>query len=145
MACWAGSASCSSRLSRSISLEDPPYAEREINIFPYPPRAGEPTTIEFIARNPTTATQQVTVTFEVGNLGIGLPFHAIGHRVITLHPDQVGAAGIVWVPPFAGEFCVRVRVDAPFFPEPFYSARNISIVRLPEPYGTPEVFHVCDR
>lgn len=121
--------------------QDPPYAEREINIFPYPPRAGEPTHIEFVVRNPTTDTQQITVTFEVGSLGIGLPFQPIQDVSITLHPGQVGVAGAIWVPPFAGEFCVRVRVDAPFFREPFYSSRNISIVRLPEPYGQPEVFH----
>jgi hypothetical protein len=121
--------------------EDPPFAEREINIFPYPPRAGEPTRLEFVARNPTTATQQIMVTFEWGNLGIGLPFTPIDGPVsITLPPLQAGVTGIMWVPPFAGEFCVRVKVEAPFFTEPFFSARNISIVRLPEPYGLPEVF-----
>jgi hypothetical protein len=121
--------------------EDPPYAEREINIFPYPPRAGEPTRLEFVARNPTTATQQISVTFEWGNLGIGLPFTPIDGPVsITLPPLQAGVVGINWVPPIGGEFCVRVKVVAPFFTEPFYSARNISIVRLPEPYGQPEVF-----
>jgi hypothetical protein len=121
--------------------EDPPFAEREINIFPYPPRAGEPTHLEFVARNPTTDTQPITVTFEWGNLGIGLPFTPIdGPHTIVLPPAQVGVVGITWVPPFGGEFCVRVRVEAPFFTEPFFSARNISIVRLPEPYGLPEVF-----
>jgi hypothetical protein len=121
--------------------EDPPFAEREINIFPYPPQAGEPTRLEFVARNPTTVTQQITVTFEWGNLGIGLPFTPInGPLSTTLPPLQAGVVGITWVPPFGGEFCVRVKVEAPFFAEPFYSARNISIVRLPEPYGLPEVF-----
>jgi hypothetical protein len=130
--------------------QDPPYAEREINIFPYPPQAGEPTRLEFVARNPTDRTQPITVTFEWGNLGIGLPFTPIdGPLSITLPPLQAGVVGINWVPPFGGEFCVRVRVEAPFFTEPFYSARNISIVRLPEPYGPPEVFqfevgHVSD-
>jgi hypothetical protein len=119
----------------------PSYAENEINIFPYPPRAGEPTRLEFEARNPTAATQQIDVTFEWGNLGIGLPFHPIdGIQTITLPPNKTGVIGINWVPPFGGEFCVRVRVDAPFFEEPFYSARNISIVHLPDPYGPPEVF-----
>jgi hypothetical protein len=121
--------------------EDPPFAEREINIFPYPPQAGEPTRLEFVARNPTTVTQQISVTFEWGYLGIGLPFTPInGPQSITLPPFQAGITGILWVPPFGGEFCVRVKVEAPFFTEPFYSARNISIIRLPEPYGTPEEF-----
>lgn len=121
--------------------EDPPYAENEINIIPYPPLAGEPTRLEFFARNPTTATQQITVTFEWGNLGIGVPFVPIdGPQHINLPPQGAGVVGIMWVPPFGGEFCVRVKVEAAYFSEPFYSARNISIVRLPEPYGAPEVF-----
>jgi len=121
--------------------EDPPFAEREINIFPYPPQAGEPTRLEFEVRNPTTVTQQITVTFEMSSLGIGLPFIPIYGRSITLPPLQVGVVGITWVPPVAGEFCLRVKVEAPFFAEPFYSSRNISIVRLPEPYGAPEIFN----
>jgi hypothetical protein len=121
--------------------ENPPYAEEEINIWPYPPLAGEPTHLEFVVRNPTTATQQIIVTFEWSNLGIGLPFTTIdGPQHILLQPQQAGGVGIVWVPPFGGEFCVRVKVEASYFREPFYSARNISIVRLPEPYGEPEVF-----
>jgi hypothetical protein len=121
--------------------EGPPYAESEIGIMPYPPRAGEPTRLEFEARNPTTATQVISVTFEWGNLGIGLPFTSIGApQQLSLPPQGAGVVGIMWVPPFGGEFCVRVRVDAAYFSEPFYSSRNISIVRLPEPYGAPEVF-----
>jgi len=121
--------------------ESPSYAENEIFISPYPPRAGEPTRLEFEARNPTTVTQVISVTFEWSSLGIGLPFTPIdGAQTITLHPGQVGVTGINWVPPVGGEFCVRIRAEAPFFSEPFYSSRNISIVRLPEPYGLPEVF-----
>jgi len=120
--------------------ENPPYAEEEINILPYPPQAGEPTKISFLARNPTAAPQQITVTFEVGNLGIGLPFTPIATQTITLPAFQSGITGAVWVPPLAGEFCVQVKAEAPFFSQPFFSSRNISIVRLPKPYGPPEVF-----
>ena len=120
--------------------ENPPYAEQEIFIMPYPPQAGEPTVLAFEARNPTDQPQQVTVTFEVGNLGIGLPFTPIATRIITIPALQTGVAEVIWVPPFAGEFCVRVRVEAPFFDQPFFSSRNISIVRLPEPYGGSELF-----
>lgn len=119
--------------------EDPPFAEREIMISPYPPRAGEPTLIEFLARNPTTDTQVITVTFEIGSFGIGLPFHPIGSRGITLPPGGANIAAIVWVPPMPGPFCVRVKVEAPFFPEPFISSRNVDVIRLPIPYGEPDI------
>lgn len=122
------------------NLADPPFAEGEIHTFPYPPQAGEPTRLEFEARNPTPATQQISVTFEVSYFGIGLPFQPIALRMINLPPDSTGMVDVTWVPPFAGEFCVRVKVEAAFFAEPFYSSRNISIVRLPQPYGLPEAF-----
>ena len=121
--------------------EDPSYAEDEIDVSPYPPREREPTELKFEARNPTTLTQQISVTFEVSNLGIGLAFHAIVKPIVlTLPPGGTQMVAATWVPPFAGEFCARVKIEAPGFREPFYSARNISIVHLPQPYGLPEVF-----
>ena len=39
---------------------DPPYAEREITVNPYPPLAGEPTEICVELRNPTPDPQDVT-------------------------------------------------------------------------------------
>ena len=121
-------------------LEDPSYAEGEINTFPYPPQAGERTHLTFEARNPTADPQQVIVTFQVSNLGIGLPFTSISSRTITLPPFQTGIAEAIWVPPSAGEFCVRVEVESPLYSQPYYSVRNISIIRLPQPYGSPEIF-----
>ena len=56
---------------------DPPYAEREITINPYPPRAGEPTQICVELRNPTAFTQTINVEFAIANFGIGLPFTPI--------------------------------------------------------------------
>ena len=58
---------------------DPIYAESEITINPYPPRAGQPTEICAEIRNPTDVTQTFTVTFSVANFGIGLPFHPTSH------------------------------------------------------------------
>ena len=118
--------------------QDPPYAEGEISIMPYPPHAGEPTLISFDARNPTTDMQQITVTFEVANIGIGLPFTPIRTESVSVPSEGTQRTSITWVPPFSGEFCVRIKVEAEFFAEPFYSSRNISIVRLPQPYGLPE-------
>jgi hypothetical protein len=121
--------------------QDPPYAESEISIIPYPPREREPTEISFEGRNPTPDPQQITITFQVSNFGIGLLFHDIARPIsISVPPGSTQRVAVTWVPPFAGEFCVRVKAEAEFFGEPFYSARNLSIVRLPVPYGAPEVF-----
>lgn len=118
--------------------QDPIYAESEIHIAPYPPRAGEPTEIMVEVRNPTNAAHTITATIEVGSLGIGLPFNPIHTELITMPPESATMVGVVWVPPFAGEFCVRVWLQLAGH-EAVYSARNVSIVRLPEPYGLPEV------
>jgi hypothetical protein len=121
--------------------QDPPYAEGEINLTPYPPLEREPTEISFEARNPTADTQQITVTFQVANFGIGMVFHDIARPIsLSVPSGKTQRVVITWVPPFAGEFCARVKVESTFFAESFYSSRNISIVRLPQPYGTPEVF-----
>ena len=67
---------------------DPPYAEREISIEPYPPRAGEPTEICVELRNPTDSPQTIWVEFAVANFGIGLPWHAFHGQLVTLPPEQ---------------------------------------------------------
>lgn len=122
--------------------EDPIFAEREISIIPYPPQAGEPTRLGMEVRNPTSDTQRMTVTFQVGPFGIGLPFFDISASVVTvtLPPGGRDVVWAPWIPPVAGKVCVRVKVEAPFFDRPFYSTRNVDVVRLPRPYGAPEVF-----
>ena len=73
--------------------ENPPYAEQEINIMPYPPQAGEPTVLSFEARNPTDSNpNRSPLTFEVGNLGIGLPVHANPRSVASspIPPTRTG-------------------------------------------------------
>ena len=67
-------------------LPDPIYAEREITVHPYPPRAGEPTEICAELRNITDQPQNVAVTFFWAKFGIGLPFTPIdGVRNVFCH------------------------------------------------------------
>ena len=68
---------------------DPPYAEREITIDPYPPRAGEPTQICVELRNSTNVTQTIWVEFAWANFGIGLPFHPFHGQLVTLPPHSI--------------------------------------------------------
>ncbi len=91
--------------------EDPPYAEREISIEPYPPRAGEPTEICVELRNPTAFTQTVWLDFEWANFGIGLPWQPIQRRQVDLPPHSLTRHCVKWVPPFGGHFCVQIRLN----------------------------------
>ena len=105
---------------------DPIYAEREITINPYPPRAGQPTEICAEIRNPTDVTQTFTVTFSVANFGIGLPFHPINTRVVVLPPHSFKTVCVMWVPPFAGHFCAQITIAQPGH-EPVWSQRNMDV------------------
>jgi len=126
-------------------LGDPPYAEREITIEPYPPRAGEPTQICVELRNPTNVTQTVNVEFAVANFGIGLPFTPIQVMPVTLPPHSLVKKCVTWVPPFAGHFCVQISLFHPQFPNMIVrSQRNIDVgeVFVAGQWTQPFVFQV---
>ena len=124
---------------------DPPYAEREITVEPYPPRAGEPTQICVELRNPTDVTQTISVEFAIANFGIGLPFTPIQVMPVTLPPHSIVKKCITWVPPFAGHFCVQISLIHPQFPGlSVRSQRNIDVGEVFEPgqWTAPFVFPV---
>jgi hypothetical protein len=112
---------------------DPPYAEREITVEPYPPRAGEPTEICVELRNPTPLTQTVKVQFSWAAFGIGIPFTPIdGLREVTLPPTSVVKECINWIPPVGGHVCLQVELFIPGY-EPQRSQRNIDVDEPLEP------------
>ena len=81
-------------------MQDPPYAESEITIEPYPPLAGEPTRICVELRNTSDEPQTVNVGFEVSQqLGIGLPFTPIDQQLVTIPPHDTVKVCTMWVPP----------------------------------------------
>jgi hypothetical protein len=110
--------------------EDPPYAEREISIQPYPPRAGEPTEICVELRNPTDYEQTVWVEFAWADFGIGLPWHPFHGQLVTLPPHSLVKKCTTWVPPFAGHFCAQVSLIDPAQPQRYpvvRSQRNMDV------------------
>jgi hypothetical protein len=125
--------------------DDPPYAEREISIEPYPPRAGEPTEICVELRNPTDFTQTIWVEFAWANFGIGLPFHPFHGQMVTLPPHSIIKKCTVWVPPFNGHFCVQVSlIDPGQRYRVMRSQRNIDVgeIFIPGKPTEPFVFRV---
>ena len=104
---------------------DPMYAEREITVHPYPPRAGEPTEICVELRNPSPIPQDVIVQFLWATFGIGVPFTPInGPRPVHLPPHSIVKECIHWIPPVGGPFCAEVEVHVEGYP-PQRSQRNI--------------------
>jgi hypothetical protein len=120
---------------------DPFFAESEISVWPYPPRADEPTEICVELRNLRDQPQEVEVQFSWANFGINLPFHPInGPIVVALPPHGSETVCIGWVPPEPGHFCVQVRLDilGPIAYEPQFSQRNLD-VNEPLRAGVPHV------
>ncbi|MBN2006962.1 MAG: hypothetical protein JXA21_26670, partial [Anaerolineae bacterium] len=106
---------------------DPIYAEREITVDPYPPRAGEPVEICVELRNPTAEERNLMVQFSWANFGVGLPFTPInGQLPVTLAPFSTAKRCIHWVPPTAGHFCVQVELFMAGAP-PQRSQRNLDV------------------
>ncbi len=106
---------------------DPPYAEREITVHPYPPLAGEPTEICVELRNPTAFPQDVAVQFSWANFGIGLPFTPIGgQRPVHLPPFSMVRECTHWIPPVSGHVCLQVELFMDGY-EPQRSQRNLDV------------------
>jgi hypothetical protein len=106
---------------------DPPYAEREITVEPYPAQAGQPSEICVELRNPTAYPQDVMVQFSWADFGIGLGFTPIdGLRPVHLPPHSVVKECIHWVPPVSGHVCLQVALFIEGY-EPQRSQRNIDV------------------
>ena len=104
---------------------DPPYAEGEITVHPYPVRAGEPIEVCVELRNPTADPLDVMVQFSWANFGIGIPFTPInGLRPVHLPPHSIIKECIHWIPPVSGSVCIQVELHMEGY-DPQCSQRNI--------------------
>jgi hypothetical protein len=112
---------------------DPPYAEREITVEPYPAEAGRPSEICVELRNPSPYPRDVQVQFSWAAFGIGLGFTPIdGLRPVHLPPYSVVKECIHWIPPVSGHVCLQVELVAGGYPTQ-RSQRNIDVNEPLEP------------
>jgi uncharacterized repeat protein (TIGR01451 family) len=118
----------------------PPYAEDEIQIYPYPLMAGRVTELSVRIRNLSEIPQTVAVAFEMSpeRFGIGLPYGPIpvpgNPRVVVLPPLGSVEVAILWTPATSGHYCVRVKIDNPndSIP-PVYTQRNLDVAENLQP------------
>ncbi|MCB0081177.1 MAG: DUF11 domain-containing protein, partial [Caldilineaceae bacterium] len=118
---------------------EPPYAEDEIQIYPYPLVTGHLTEVSVRIRNLTNTVQTVNVALESSpnNFGIGIPFGPLpttdtNPRVVTLPPLGIVEVKWHWIPTTSGHYCVRVKIqggDA----EPIYTHRNLDVMENLQP------------
>lgn len=126
--------------------DDPPYAESEITVHPYPLVVGQPTHLCTTIANTSAMTQTVGVHFLLANFGIGLPFTPIAAagnpRIVTIPPHGSVTVCIAWVPATPGHQCLRVVVfDVQQQFEPMISQRNVDVSEVLVP-GQPATFEV---
>ena len=111
---------------------DPPYAESEIQVYPYPLVTGAPTQFSVRVFNHSATSQTVTVTFQTSpnNFGIGIPFGTLpvpgNPRVVTIGPHGYAEVQINWTPDKSGHYCILVKIENPNYP-PIYTYRNLDV------------------
>lgn len=126
--------------------DDPPYAESEITVTPYPLVAGQPTMLCTTIANTSLVTQTVEVEFAVANFGLGLSFAPIpvpnNPRVVAIPPGGAVTVCIQWVPEIPGHQCIQVTVNEieGRFPA-LRSQRNLDVNEVLVP-GEPSTFTV---
>ncbi len=113
---------------------NPPYAEQEIQIYPYPLVTGHATDLSVRVRNLLSTTQIITVTFEGASFGIGqsfgpTPANAPTHnpRVVTLPALGTVEVHMNWTPIVSGHYCIRVKIEGQGF-APIYTYRNLDVM-----------------
>lgn len=118
--------------------DEPPYAEDEIQIYPYPLIAGRSSELSVRVRSLSATTQTVTVTFQTSpaRFGIGLPFSALpapgNPRVVTLGPYGYAEVKVNWIPASSGHYCIQVKLEGAGF-APIYTQRNLDVTENLQP------------
>jgi len=127
----------------------PPWAEDEIGLYPYPLVAGHATEFSVRVRNLSDTVQTMTATFELAqpigglHLGIGLNYALIVNRNnprrVTLAPNGYAIVELSdWLPAVSGLACVRVKLENPAF-VPLYTERCLDTTEDLRP-GVPDTF-----
>ncbi len=122
----------------TLPNEDRPYAEREIQVYPYPLVAGRSTRLSVRVDNSGATSQTVTVTFQTSpdRFGIGLAFTALpvagNPRVVTIGPYGSAEVQVDWIPAVSGITCIRVKIEGAGF-APLYTLRNLDVTENLQP------------
>jgi len=116
--------------------DQPPYAEDDIQIYPYPLVTGNTSQVSARVRNLLPTTQTVTVTFQTSpnRFGIGLDFADLtvpgNPKVVTLPPSGTLASIVIvkidWTPVSSGHYCIQVKVEGTGF-KPIFTQRNLDV------------------
>lgn len=94
--------------------DEPPYAEEEIQIYPYPLLAGQPSTITVKVTNNAAVAKTVEVRFQSSpdRFGIGLNFsNTFSAKLVTIPAGSSVIVATTYTPVEPGHHCIQVEVQ----------------------------------
>ena len=118
----------------SFPNDQPPYAEEEVQIYPYPLVTGTPSDIQVKLRNDTGVPLPVTVKFQTSpdRFGIGLDFSSFDTKVVTIPAHSSVIVHSSFTPVSSGHYCIQILVEAPGMP-PVITQRNLDVTEDLQP------------
>lgn len=121
----------------SFPNDQPPYAETEIEIYPYPIIAGHPTEVSVKVTNNTAAPVTVVVHFQgsADKFGIGMSFSDFATKSVTIPPNSTVKVKTIATFAATGHYCIQIKVDVPGGP-PLYTQRNLDVMEDLKPGQT---------
>jgi len=111
--------------------EDPSFAQREIEVKPYPVEVGKRTEVCAVLENPGGAPITVDVEFSLADFGIGVPYTPIPHpdnpQTVTIPAFGSHRVCISFVPMHPGHICIQIRISKEGY-EDVFSWKNLDVV-----------------
>lgn len=126
--------------------DEPPYAEEEVQIYPYPLVSNEPSTITVKVSNNASVPKTMIVRFQASpdKFGIGLDFNTFSSKMVTVPANSSVIVATTYTPVVPGHYCIQVVVQGtdPGDPES-KTQRNLDVTEDLQP-GVPDdlVFNV---
>lgn len=134
----------------SMPNDQPPYAEQEVSIHPYPLITGTPSAIQVRLTNSSATPQPVKVSFQASpeRFGIGIPFSAFDVQELVIPANSSVIVTSSFTPVSSGHYCISIKIEdnspTPRY-EPIFTYRNLDVTENLTP-GQPDdlVFRVAN-
>ena len=126
----------------TLPNDEPPYAEQEVQIHPYPLVVGRASEITVRLVNSSDEPQTVRVSFQTSpeRFGIGIPFNTFDQDVVTIPANGSVVVRASFTPASSGHYCIQIKIeDASPRPRyrPIYTQRNLDVTEDLRP-GVPD-------
>lgn len=116
----------------TLPNDEPPYAESEVQITPYPLVTGTPSEISVRISNSSSQPQPVKVSFQTSpqRFGIGLNYNTFDSTIVTIPANSNLIVKSSFTPVSSGHYCIQIKIeDASARPkyQPVTTQRNIDV------------------